>query len=213
MRPSRLRSLGCIALFGAAGCTVNQSTPDNTRGRATRYEDPSTPGAVQGIGIEAQDITSMTDQMMRDILAEPLIANREKPPRVIIDSEYFVNEGSSRINKNLLTDRLRVQLNRASKGRMAFVGRHQAAMVEKERQLKRDGAVTPGTTGSAAAPMGGDFRLGGRIATLDAVQGGTGTTSRYHQITFELIDLETSGIVWTNQYEFQKSGADDVIYR
>ena len=54
----------------------------------------------------------MSDLMMRDILATPVLAGRAKAPRVIVDSEYFVNESSSRINKNIITDRLRVQLNR-----------------------------------------------------------------------------------------------------
>ena len=155
----------------------------------------------------------MTDQMVRDMLASPAFANRSAPPRIIIDSEFFRNESSSRINKNMITDRMRVYLNRAAGGRMVFVGRHYSDMVEKERALKRSGQVDAGTIRHTKATAGADFRLGGRITSLDAVSKSSGATSRYHEITFEMVDLEYDTIVWSNIYEFRKAAQDDVIYR
>ena len=32
-------------------------------------------------------------------------------------------------------------------------------------------------------------------------------------ITFEMVDLETGVIVWSNVYEFERVAADDVVYR
>lgn len=154
----------------------------------------------------------MTDKMMRDILSVPQIAARSTPPLVIVDDEYFKNESSSRLNKKLITNRLRVGLNRVSQGRMYFVGREHAKMVEKERMLKREGVVTSGTLGTTPATAGADFRLTGTIASLDSVAQ-TGTISRYHQIIFELVDLESGILVWSGMYEFRKSAQDDIIYR
>ncbi len=116
------------------------------------------------------------------------------------------------MNKKLVTDRLRIQLNRAANGRMVFVGRHYANMVESERALKRDGAVDGGTIRTTQATAGADFRLGGAITSLDA-RSSSGAISRYHQMTFEMIDLELGPIVWSGMYEFKKSAQDDVIYR
>ncbi|HAV70290.1 MAG TPA: penicillin-binding protein activator LpoB, partial [Alcanivorax sp.] len=141
------------------------------------------------------------------------LAARDVPPRIIIDNEYFKNESSSIINTNLLTDRLRVELNRAANGRMVFVGRHFADMVEKERELKRDGAVDGGTIRQTQATAGGDYRLGGRIASLDAMDRNSQTRSRYHQVTFEMIDLELGTIVWSGAYEMKKASQDNVLYR
>ena len=56
-------------------------------------------GLLETIGVPEPDL-GMTDKMMGDMLATPVLANRSQPPRVIIDSEYFRNESSSRINKN-----------------------------------------------------------------------------------------------------------------
>lgn len=197
------------ALVGCSGMHI-----DNSAGRATVYEDVSTVSkAVSGTGIESQDIVSVTDKMVRDMMSSGSLMNRSQAARVIIDSEYFVNESSSTINKNMLTDRLRISLNRASKGRLVFVGRHYADMVSKERELKRSGIVDSGTIRRTQATAGADFRLGGRISSLDAMSTYSQTKSRYTQITFELIDLEYGTIVWSDIYEFKKSSRDDVVYR
>ncbi|MDO8606575.1 MAG: penicillin-binding protein activator LpoB [Phaeospirillum sp.] len=186
---------------------------DNTAGAPTVYIDPGSSGPVKGVGIESQDIVGMTDQMLRDMLSQPRLANAATPPNVIIDAEYFYNESSSRLNKNSITDRLRVGLNRAAGGRMQFVGRHYADMVAKERDLKRQGTVDRATLPAAKAQKGGDFRLGGRITSLDSRDPKTGMMQRYNQIIFEMVDLESSEIVWSGIYEFAKAAQDDIIYR
>jgi PBP1b-binding outer membrane lipoprotein LpoB len=203
----------CLALAAAlAGCQTQ--TVNNSAGKASIYADPqSVTYGSAGLGIESQDIVGATDQMMRDMLANPALAGQAKPPRVIIDAEYFVNESTTRINMNSITDRLRVNLNRAANGRMVFVGRQNIAMVEKERELKREGKVDGGTIRSTKATAGADYRMAGRISSLDSMSSRTGEASRYTQIVFEMLDLELGTVVWSGIYEFKKSGQDDVIYR
>lgn len=196
-----------------AGCTTYAVRVDNTAGRPTRYEDPGSPGVISGVGIESQDIISVSDRMMRDILANPVIANSKNPPRVVMDSTYFRNESSSTVNKNLITDRLRTELNRAAAGRMVFLARHHSDLVEDERNLEKEGVVGGGLFGSTKDALGWDYRLGGRIASLDAVDPASGIKSRYHQITFELIERGSGTIVWSNTYEFRKTAQDDILYR
>ena len=209
-----MRRLPALASVIAAGLSLAAcQRVDNSAGSPSTYIDPGSAGPVRGVGIESQDIVGMTDQMMRDMLAQPRLANAQVPPNVIIDAEYFYNESSSRLNKNSITDRLRVGLNRASGGRMQFVGRNYADMVAKERELKRQGVVDKATLPGARAQKGGDYRLGGRITSLDARDPKTGMMQRYSQIIFEMVDLETSEIVWSGIYEFAKAAQDDVIYR
>ena len=186
---------------------------DNVAGRPTTYIDPATRGAVSGVGVESQDILSMTDLMMRSILTSGILEGKSKPPRIIMDSKYFENQSSQALNKNLIVDKLRTGLIRSAKGRVMFLARESIAMIEKERQLKRDGQVDQGTTGLTKATGGADYRLTGRIKSLDAVDRNTGTIQRYTQITFELIDLEYGAIVWSDDFEFSKFAQDDAIYR
>ncbi|CAA7619462.1 conserved exported hypothetical protein [Candidatus Terasakiella magnetica] len=217
-----MRFLPTVAAITAglslAACQTVDNTPGNrtfgnSSGTPTTYVDPGSMGPVRGVGIESQDIIGMTDQMMRDMLTEPRLASAATPPNVIIDSEYFQNDSSSRLNKNVITDRLRVSLNRAASGRMQFVGRHYADMVAKERELKRKGVTDKGTVPGAKAQKGGDYRLGGRINSLDARDPKSGIVQRYNQIVFEMVDLESAEIVWSGMYEFAKAAQDDIIYR
>lgn len=203
-----------LSLMMIFGCTtVHTSRTENSKGMATRYEDPALTGRIGGVGIESQDIVSITDKMMRDIMANPTLAGRAMPPQVVIDARYFRNESSSRVDRNLITDLLRTELTRAANGRMVFLGREYANMTEKERALEQEGFVTGGTQEATQKALGWDYRLGGRIASLDSVDAQTGLTSRYHQITFEMIERGTGVIVWNGTYQFKKTAQDDILYR
>lgn len=203
-----------LALAGVLPAEAQKRDKSYDKGMKAQELDPSSRGPVSGVGIESQDIISMTDRMVRDMLSNPQLAGRQVAPRIIVDDQYFTNESSQRLNKRLITDRLRVNLNRASNGRMVFLGREYAAMVAQERELKREGTTDVGTTGLTRAQAGADFRLTGRIASEDAAaQDGTGRVQRYNQITFEMLDLESGVIVWSNIYDFSRVAADSVMYR
>lgn len=205
--------LCALMLWGAVAAVSSPAHARDSRKSGVVELDPSKRGAVAGVGIENQDILSMADQMMRDLLSSPELANRAVAPRVIVDSAYFTNESAQRINKNLITDRLRVGLNRAAQGRMIFLARQNAAMIEDERALKREGVTDLGTTGLTRAQAGADFRLTGNIASMDSRDNRTGTIQRFTQITFEMVDLELGAILWSNSYDIARAAQDNVIYR
>ena len=215
------RTIGCVwfvavfvALVANGSASAQRRDKSYDKGMKAQELDPSQRGPVSGVGIESQDIIGMTDRMVRDMLSNPQLAGRTTAPRVIIDDQYFTNESSQRLNKRIITDRLRVNLNRASNGRMMFVGREFAAMIAQERELKREGVTDVGTTGLTKAQAGVDFRLTGRITSEDsAAQDGTGRIQRFNQITFEMVDLESGVIVWSNLYDFARVAADSVVYR
>jgi hypothetical protein len=196
------------ALYAAPGDAQRRQKPP-----PSVYSSPDSSGAVRGVGTESQDIVSMSDQMMRDMLTIPKLMNAAVPPRVIIDSRYFRNESSEMIDKALITDRIRVNLSRAAQGRIRFLGREYIDATETERELKDTGRVDVGTTGRTQATGGADYRLVGRIGTRDAVDPRTGVHERYSVYTFELLDLEYGDLIWSNLYEFKKATADNVVYR
>ncbi|MBN2563888.1 MAG: penicillin-binding protein activator LpoB [Phycisphaerae bacterium] len=200
-----------LAFVGMALLFTGCATPvvDNTPGRPSSYVDHTTPAGKQGVGIGSQDIVSMTDRMMRDMLANPRLANASPPPKVILDAAFFKNEGHQPINKNLIVDRLRIELLRASQGRMVFLARHAADMTEHEQSLRQEGVVT----GQTARPTSANYRLAGSIKALSTVDPSSGQRTRYHQITFEMIDLTSQEIVWGGMYEYQKAATEDLIYR
>lgn len=203
----------CLALTLCGGCTSTVRIGNGERGMPTAYEDPGSPGRVQGVGLESQDIVSMTDSMVRDILSKPELINRKEPARIVIDAEYFLNLSSNMIKKEMLTDRLSAELNRAARGRLVFLARHHKDMVEAERQAEREGAVTQGTQGPTKELYGWDYRLGGQITTLDMIDARSGMASRESQIKFDLVERGSAVIVWSNLYTVKKTAMDDITYR
>ena len=203
-------TMSVIVVF--AGCTSTVRVP-NAPGRPSEKVPVDDPGPISSLGIESAEIVSITDQMMRDMLAKPDLAARTPPPRVAIDSRYFRNESLTPLNVNLLTDRLRTELVRAAEGRMVFLGRHYANMTEKERALEEEGVVTGGTQGPTSPALGYDYRLGGRIADRITAQPRTGMQTRYYQITFEMVQRGSGVIVWAKTYEFKKAGQNDITHR
>lgn len=196
-----------VSVYATAAHSAQRRPPPSL------YSTPDSPGAVRGVGTESQDIVSMSDQMMRDMLTIPELMNAPVAPRIIIDSRHFRNESSEMIDKSLITDRLRVSLSRAARGRVKFIGREYADAIEMERELKDSGRVDVGTTGRTQAQAGADYRLVGRIGTRDAVDPRSGIRERYSVYTFELLDLEYGELIWSNLYEFKKATQDHVIYR
>lgn len=157
---------------------------------------------VSGVGIESQDIDKMTKEMLKDLLAQDFVIEAEEPPRIIVDNRRFVNESSQIINTNLLADRLRVSLIRNSKGSFVFLSRENFDAVLDESKITNNLKILPA-----------DYRLTGRITSISGFSNKTGVKSNFVQIAYELIDLKTSEIVWSNFYEVKKVGADDTIYR
>lgn len=212
MRAVLLCALVSSILSGCASAPLDDAV-HNTAGLEVSTVPLDRQGPISGVGISAQDIVAMSDQLVRSMLANPTLTRSDVPPQVIVDDQYFANESSQTINKKLITNRLRVALNKAANGRMVFVARHNADMVESERQLKRDGVVDIGTTGLARAVAGGDFRLSGTFATLDARSPSTGTIQRYNQVVLEMVDLERGVIVWSDSYEVERAGRENIVYR
>lgn len=192
-------------------CAPQLSTVVNTPGVASSYEDVRSTGRINGVGIESQDIIGMTDRMMRDMLSNSIISNSSKPPRIIVDDKYFTNESSSRLNKRLITERLMINLNRAAQGRIIFIERQSYGMLQEE--LEMNDKTSENDISKLRKTLAADFRLTGKIMSLDSIKPSSGTHMRYHQISFKLVDLKKGITIWSGIYEFKKSSQDDILYR
>jgi len=210
LRMMKICILLCLCLLYVSGCAT---VPKDAAGSQAHYVDPGQKSEVYGVGIDSQDIISITDEMIRDMLSNPFWSDSETLPKVIIDSKYFKNESSTRINKKMITDRLRVELNKTARGKMIFIGREYLNMILKEAELKQLGLMGQDKAMDEIRIYEADYRLGGRISTRDAINPKTGAFSRYHQILFDMIDLKTGAIVWSNGYNFKKTAQEDIIYR
>lgn len=161
--------------------------------------DPQSAGIVASTGIEMRDVIGMSDLLVRDILQRPDIVNSPVPPRIILEGSRIRNESSQRINTNILSDQLRSRLIRAAAGRLRFLSRENLQDVLDEKEAKTTGMTDVGTRGRTRAVAGADYRLVGRITSIDSRDGMTGATQRAMQVVFELIDLETTDTVYISE--------------
>jgi penicillin-binding protein activator len=190
-----------------AGCA--SSGVKNPSGVPVTRLNADEQGFVAGTGIESQDLVAVTDKMARSILAIPQIANAATAPTIVLDP--VENQTRFPINKDLFLNRIRAGLNRQAHGKVQFLARNQMATLEKERNLKREGAVTASSDPGVQEFKGADYVLTGTLGGLSTrTKAGT---SDYIQYDFHLIDARTSVIVWEDLAEIKKQGLEDAAYR
>lgn len=190
-----------------AGCAT--TGVQNPAGAPVVEMRPDERGNVAGTGIESQDLVSVTDKMARSILGIPEIAQARTAPYVVIDPVR--NDTRFPINKDLFTDRIRIQLNSKATGRVKFLARDRMQALEHERQLKQSGQVTASADPNVVEFRGADYFLTGKLGglTTRTSQG----TSDYILYSFQLINARTSEIVWEDSAEIKKQGLEDAAYR
>lgn len=197
-------ALASVALL--SGCATGVQNP---RGVPVTEMKADERGFVAGTGVESQDLVAVTDKMVRSILGIPQITRAQGQPRILLDP--VVNETRFPINKDMFLTRIRVMLNSKASGKVVFLARDRMAALEKERDLKQSGAVTSGSDPNVVQFKGGDFLLTGKLSSL------TTRTSKgvsdYILYTFQLVDLNTSDIVWEDFAEIKKQGLEDAAYR
>jgi PBP1b-binding outer membrane lipoprotein LpoB len=193
------------AFFG--GCASQGVT--NPTGVPVTEMGASERGFVAGTGVESQDLVTVTDKMARSILAIPEIANATATPRIALDP--VVNDTRFPLNKDIFNDRIRIELNKKSLGKVRFLARDRMKTLERERELKQNGQVTASADPNVTEFRGADFFLTGKLSGMTTKT--TAGTSDYVLYSFQLIDSRTSEIVWEDSAEIKKQGLEDAAYR
>jgi len=191
-----------------AGC-ASPSGVKNPSGIPVTRMNADEQGFVAGTGVESQDLVAVADKMSRSILGIPQIANATTPPIIVLDP--VENKTRFPINKDIFLTRIRSELNKKSGGKVTFLARDRMAALEKERNLKREGAVTASSDANVQEFKGADYFLTGSLEGLSTrTKAGT---SDYILYAFQLIDARTSAIVWEDNAEIKKQGLEDAAYR
>ena len=192
-------------LLGTVAC-MNINSPNGPSVTEMRAGER---GFVAGLGIESQDLVTIAEKMARGILSAEQIAKAEGKPNIVL--EPIVNKTRFPISKDIFLTRIRVALTSQAKNKMNFLSRDRIDALEKERDLKLAGEVTGGEKIKANQFKGADFILTG---TFEGISGrGQSGASDYVLYTFQLLDPNTSDILWEGFHEIKKQGKDDVTYR
>ena len=207
--PTKTRFSLCTVVVAvlAAGCA--SSGVKNPSGVPVTHMNADEQGFVAGTGIESQDLVHVADKMARSILTIPQIANAPTPPTVVL--QPVDNQTRFPINKDIFLTRIRAELNSQAAGKVQFLARSQMETLEKERNLKREGAVTASSDPNVQEFKGADYFLTGALQGLSTRT--AAGTSDYILYDFHLIDARTSVIVWEDKAEIKKQGLEDAAYR
>jgi hypothetical protein len=194
----------CCGLFGLLLLTAC-STID-------KRVDPDAPDEVGGAALQSQDIRTMALKMADDLRASGILTSQAAGQTVTFHITELKNESSDTINRTIVLTKLRTELMKALPGRLTVLDRSAEGLeaVKHEREAKRAGAVTA-NEGMKGNVLGSDYVLKGVIQ--DRVQQSGHAKSAYYLVTFELTDLETSRLVWTNDYEAKFLTEKSVITR
>lgn len=193
------------ALLGLVACT-NVNSPN---GPSVTELRPDERGFVAGLGIESQDLVTISDKMARGILGAEPIANAQGKPVIVL--EPINNDTRFPIDKDIFLTRIRVSLSGNANGKIQFVAREHIDKLEAERDRKLAGQVTGGEKLQGNEFRGADFILTGTFKAISS-RGNAGA-SDYVLYTFQLIDPDNSDIIWEGFHEIKKQGRDDVTYR
>lgn len=175
--------------------------------------DPDQDDAVGGTGIDSADIRSTADKIARSILAMDRIFAKGTPYVVVQEPK---NQTRFPINGSMISQKVMTLLIQNAGGRVEFIDRENWELIQKERELKRSGAVSVPTDASgqpnlAAAQLGTDLFLTSTLTSLS--KDGGDLSSDYIVATFRVTDAETGAILWQDENEWKKVGEKGVIYR
>jgi len=198
-------ALIATALLGTLACT-NINSPN---GPSVTELRPGERGFVAGLGVESQDLVTISEKMARGILGAEPIANAKGKPVVVLEP---INNGTRfPIDQDIFLTRIRVALSGNAQGKIQFVAREHIEKLEAERDRKLAGQVTGGEKIKGNQFKGADFILTGSFKAISS-RGNAGA-SDYILYTFQLINPDNSDIVWEGFHEIKKQGKDDVTYR
>jgi PBP1b-binding outer membrane lipoprotein LpoB len=197
----------CAAASFLAGCA--STGVRNPSGIPTTEMRADEKGFVVGTGIESQDLVTVADKMARGILGVPQIANAQGVPRVVLLP--VKNDTRFTINSELFLREIRAMLNEKAAGKVIFLARDRMADLERERGLKQSGAVTSSTDPNLNRFMGADLMLTGELTSLTTRM--SAGTSDYVLYGFQLIDPNTSEMIWEGSHRIKKQGLEDAAYR
>ena len=174
--------------------------------------DPDAKDPAGGGVLQSQDIRAMADQMARELVASGILESSDPSIRVSFYMLGLRNDSSDPIDKEIILTQIRTRLHQHLGRKVMILDRSKESLeeVKAERAAKRAEAVSknPNLEGALG---GADYVLKGTLK--DRVVQGKDIKTAYYLVTFELTDLETSELVWTNQYEAKFGTEKSVIAR
>src|SRR5688572_24739538 len=145
------------------------------------------------------DMRQIADTMVKSLTESVVVRNAKKPPVVLVT--LVKNRTQEHIDMKSMTDKIRVAL--VKSGRFRFTEKEVRADLAEEMEYQgSSGYVDPETARKKGKQIGANYFLTGEIT--DRVQEVGNKKYIYYKCTFNLVDIQTGLIDWTDEKEMRK---------
>ena len=162
------------------------------------YEDPETIALLDD-RFNENDMQLIAKKMVNSILEAPTIKSSEKQPVVMIGK--MRNRTTEHIDMVALADKVRTEL--IQSGRLRFVDVTNRRDIAEEYEYQQSGYVDPAQAKGPGKQTGSEYLLSGTLSSNIQEVGSDKLV--YYKATFQLTNLETAEIIWTDEKEIRKA--------
>ncbi|MDL2266447.1 penicillin-binding protein activator LpoB [Desulfovibrio sp. OttesenSCG-928-G15] len=190
-------ALVCLMSSACSGPRVGRVIGDGD----VQYDDPTAVETVtQQYG--STDLQSTAEYMTQQLLADPLISNARKKPRLRL--REVINYTDEHIDSKGITDKIRVKLMRSKTVRfLADPGN--LDQVYEEREFNKEHTKKS----SNDKLLDADYIVTGAVRSIRKRTEDMGDV--YYQITMELVNPHSGEVVWADETEIRKTTEDPSI--
>ena len=201
VRSVSLSAVPVLALLCAAGCAAFRvSTTD------VNVEDRQHFGSTY----DYTDMRFLTEEVAREIIASPFLADQPAPPIMMIAGVQ--NRTLDHRDLKALTDRIRTMIIQAGKAQFVNESRREELLKEQGYQAAHS---TPETQVAIGRQLGAKYMLTGSLVEMEDRSKRQVRVSKqqrnYYKLTIEVTDLETGLIAWTTEKEFARQASLPLI--
>ena len=151
-------------------------------------------------GLQSKDVLQASDALAMDLLALDELNDSREQWTVVFDRVEDMTTGNHfRSNFDIFLQRLQTNLARQGRGRIGVIDTRGRFYDDRSRELEgeRSDDFGQGGRGPRRAPGANDPQFALYAKAMDLP--GRGTV--YYNLQFNLVDLQSRQVVWTNDYE------------
>ncbi len=186
--------IGLLLLpLALAGCAGNRAFTEG------KYDDMSEERLLDDKFNET-DMRMIADTMIASLAGSPVIAEYKRGRPVVLVT-LTKNRTQEHIDMKSLTDKIRVAL--VKSGKFRFTDKEVRSEIADEVDYQEgSGYVDPATARKKGKQIGANFFLTGEIT--DRVQEVGGKKYVYYKATFNLVNIDSGILDWTDEKEIRK---------
>jgi uncharacterized protein (TIGR02722 family) len=190
MKPGTLITLVVVLAF-AVSCAGPRAFTKGT------YEDPNTIALLDDRFSE-NDMQLIAKKMIQSMADSDIVGSNAAP---VVMVGKMRNRTSEHIDMTMLSDKVRTQL--IQSGRFRFADVQNRRDIAEEYEYQQSGYVDPDQAKGPGSQTGAEYLLTGTL-TANVQQVGR-NKSVYYKANFQLTNLLTSEIAWTDEKEIRKA--------